>query len=86
MTFLDVAPELVIEVLTRDDTVNDLTAKLREYFAADVKLVWVVDPRAHRVYVYRSVVEVRELTVTDALSGDDILPGFAAPVIALFDE
>jgi len=86
LTFLDVAPELVVEVLSRDDTVMDLTAKLREYFAADVKLVWVVDPRAHRVYVYRSLVEVRELTETDTLSGDDILPGFAAPVIALFDE
>lgn len=65
---------------------NDLAAKLREYFSADVKLVWVVDPRARRVYAYRSLGDRRELTVTDALSGDDILPGFAAPVIALFDE
>jgi Uma2 family endonuclease len=86
LTFLDVAPELVVEVLSRDDTVMDLTAKLREYFAADVKLVWVVDPRAHRVYVYRALVDVRELTETDTLFGDDILPGFAAPVTALFDE
>ncbi len=86
LTFLDVAPELVIEVLTRDETVNDLAAKLREYFSADVKLVWVVDPRARRVYAYRSLSDRRELTVTDSLSGDDILPGFAAPVIALFDE
>ena len=51
-----------------------------------MKLVWVVDPRAHRVYAYRSLVEVRELTETDTLSGDDILPGFADPVSALFDE
>ena len=65
---------------------NDLAAKLREYFAADVKLVWVVDPRARRVYAYRSLVDLRELTETDTLSGDDILPGFTAPVIALFDE
>lgn len=86
LTFLDVAPELVVEVLSRDDTVMDLTAKLREYFAAGVKLAWVVDPRAHRVYAYRSLVEVRELTETDTLSGDDILPGFAAPVSALFGE
>jgi len=84
LTFLDVAPELVVEVLSRDDTVIDLTAKLREYFAADVKIVWVVDPRARRVYAYRSPVALRELIESDTLSGEDVLSGFAAPVTALF--
>ena len=48
LTFLDAAPELVVEVLSREHTVRDLADKLREYFAADVKIVWVVDPRARR--------------------------------------
>ena len=86
LTFLDVAPELVVEVLSRDDTVMDLAAKLREYFATDVKLVWVIDPRARRVYAYRSLVDLRELTETDTLSGEDILRGFTVPVPALFEE
>ena len=86
LTFLDVAPELVVEVLSRDDTVIDLTAKLREYFAAEVRIVWVVDPRARRVYAYRSLVALRELTESDTLSGEEILPGFVAPVTALFQE
>jgi Uma2 family endonuclease len=86
LTFFDVAPELVVEVLSRDDTLAKLGDKLREYFAADVKLVWVIDPRARRVHVYRSVVDRRELTETDTLSGDDVLPGFTAPVGALFEE
>ena len=86
LTFLDVAPELIVEVLSRDDTLAKLTDKLGEYFAADVKFVWVVDPRARRVHVYRSLVERRELTEADTLSGDGVLPGFTGPVAALFEE
>jgi Uma2 family endonuclease len=84
LTFLDVAPELIVEVLSVRDTVMDLADKLREYFAAGVQLVWVVDPRARSVYTYRSVTDLRE--VTDTLTGDEPLLGFAAPVAALFEE
>jgi Uma2 family endonuclease len=84
--YLDVAPELVVEILSPNDTVMDLTEKLREYFAIGVKLVWVPDPRARRVMVFRSLTDVRELTETDQLSGDDVLPGFAVSVAALFEE
>lgn len=84
--FLDVAPELVVEILSPRDAVIDLAEKIREYFAIDVKLVWVVDPRARRVYVYRAPTDVREFLATDSLSGEDVLPGFATPVAAFFEE
>lgn len=84
--YLDVAPELVVEILSPNDTVLDLTEKLREYFAIGVKLVWVPDPRARRVTVFRSLTDVRELTEADQLSGDDVLPGFAVSVATLFEE
>jgi Uma2 family endonuclease len=86
LTFLDVAPELVVEVLSREHTVRDLADKVREYFSADVKIVWVVDLSARRVYAYRSLVALRELTESDTLSGDEILPDFAAPVAAVFQD
>jgi Uma2 family endonuclease len=86
LTFLDVAPELIVEVLSRDATLVKLTDKLREYFAADVKMVWVVDPGSRRVHVFRSLVDRRELNDGDTLSGDDVLPGFTVPVARLFEE
>jgi len=86
LTFFDVAPELVVEVLAKDDMLAKLVDKIREYFAAGVKLVWVVDPRARRVHVYRSLVDRRELTEADTLSGDDVLPGFTATAARLFEE
>jgi Uma2 family endonuclease len=85
LTFLDVAPELVVEVLSARDSVMDLTDKLHEYFAAGARMVWVVAPRARRVYVHRSVVDVREVGEGDTLPGDDVLPEFTAPVAALFE-
>lgn len=84
--YLNVAPELVVETLSPNDAVMDLTEKLREYFAIGVKLVWVLDPRARRVMVFRSLTEVRELTEADQLSGDELLPGFAVAVSALFED
>ena len=63
-----------------------LTEKLREYFAIGVRLVWVIDPRARRVYAYRALTDVREFTEANQLPGDNVLPGFEVPVATLFAE
>jgi Uma2 family endonuclease len=82
--FLDVAPDLIVEVLSPDDRVSDLLQKLREYFAIGVRLVWVADPGARVVFAYRSLTDVREFREADRLPGDDVLPGFEFPVALLF--
>jgi len=84
--FLDVAPELVVEVLSPDDRAPELSRKLREYFEAGVRLVWVADPEAGTVLAYRSPTDVRELRGSDRLTGDDVLPGFEVEVAALFED
>jgi len=83
--YLNVAPELIVEVLSPDDAMLDLTQKLREYFAIGVKLVWVADPDEQVVYAYRSLTDVREYKASDSLSGDEVLPGFEVPVLSLFE-
>jgi Uma2 family endonuclease len=84
-SFLDVAPELVVEILSPNDSWSDVTQKLREYFAIGVQLVWVVDPQARIIYAYRSMTNVREFTENDDLPGDEILPGFLVKVAELFE-
>jgi len=84
--YLDVAPELVVEVLSPDDAWSDVTQKLREYFAAGVALVWVTDPASRAVYAYRSLTDVREFSGADTLTGDDVLPGFSVSVDKFFEE
>jgi Uma2 family endonuclease len=85
-SYLDVAPDLVVEILSRSDTWSEVMQKLREYFAIGVRLVWVADPTARVVFVYRSLTDVREFTEQDELPGDDVLPGFAVQVAQLFEE
>lgn len=84
--FLDVAPDLVVEVLSPGDRWTDLIQKLREYFGIGVKVVWVADPAAGTVLAYRSLTDVREFVEGDVLTDEDVLPGFAVPVVDLFED
>ena len=85
-SYLEVAPELVVEIMSPDDRWSEVKQKLREYFSIGVKLVWVADPSDRTVYAYRSLTDVREFTEADTLPGDDVLPGFSVPVANLFED
>jgi Uma2 family endonuclease len=82
--YLDVAPELVVEVLSPDDKWSEVNEKLAEYFAIGVLTVWVVDPRLEQIHVYRSLDVVLRLTRADELTAEDILPGFLVPISEIF--
>ena len=83
-SYLDVAPELIIEILSPDDRWSEIMEKLEEYFAIGVRLIWVADPRRQQIHVYHSLTNIERLTAGDELSGGDILPGFKVPVAELF--
>lgn len=83
-SYLDVAPELIVEIVSPGDTWSEITQKLEEYFAIGVKLIWVADPSRQRVHVYRSLTEIDILTATDELTGGEVLPGFRVAIAELF--
>lgn len=83
-SYLDVAPELVVEVMSPDDAWSDLMEKLDEYFICGVKIVWVADPRTRQVYAYHSVTNVERFTEKDTLTGGDVLSGFSVSIAELF--
>ncbi|MEW6363871.1 MAG: Uma2 family endonuclease [Acidobacteriota bacterium] len=85
-SFLDVAPDLVVEVLSPEDRWSEVMQKLREYFSIGVRLIWVADPESRTVYAYRSLTDIREFTLNDELPGDDVLPGFSVKVAELFED
>jgi Uma2 family endonuclease len=84
--YLDVAPELVAEVLSPWDKPAELRHKLAEYFEAGVLVVWVLDPARRTVRVHSAPNHVVELREGDTLTGGDVLPGFTVPVVELFAE
>ncbi len=83
-TYLDVAPELIVEVLSPDDRWSKVNQKLEEYFSIGVQIVWVVDPAQRQGYVYHSLTDVQRFTTNDELTGGVALPGFSVPVAELF--
>lgn len=74
--FGDGPPDLAVEVLSPEDRPRQVLDKVGEYLEAGVRLVWVIDPRARRAVVYRSLTDVRELGIEDSLDGEDTVPGF----------
>jgi Uma2 family endonuclease len=82
--YLDVAPELVVEVLSPEDRKSDVLTKVNEYLSAGVDCVWVVDPRLQTILSYRSMGEARQFKKGDVLADEELLPGFRMPVAELF--
>ena len=82
--FPDIAADLCVEVLSPSNSKSDIATKIIEYFTADVRMVWVVDPDHRSVTVYRSAADATWLNEADTLDGGDILPGFTCKVADLF--
>lgn len=82
----DLAPDLAVEVLSKGKTRAEMARKVREYFDAGTRLVWIVDHRKRVVRVHTSPRDVTTLTDADTLDGAPVLPGFRLPVRDLFDR
>ena len=80
----DLAPDLVIEVVSPSNTGPKIADKVEEYLAAGVVMVWVFDPRSRSVAVHRAGQPVRILTEEDELDGEEVLPGFRLRLAGLF--
>lgn len=85
-SYLDVAPELIVEILSPTDRWSEMLEKLEEYFIIGVTEVWLADPRRRDVLVYRSLTEVQRFTLDDTLSHSTALPDFAVNVAELFES
>ncbi len=84
--FLEVAPDLVVEIISPGDRWQDIRQKLEEYFAIGVRWAWIVEPENRAVLVYRSSTEMRKFDQNDTLAGEGPLQGFTLSVASLFGE
>lgn len=83
--FLDVAPDLVVEILSPTVRPEAVRHKLDEYFAAGVRMAWVVEPATRAVRVHRPGGGVRSVAAGEVIAGGDVLPGFVLPVDEVFE-
>jgi Uma2 family endonuclease len=78
--FIEAAPDLIVEVLSPSNTKKHIRAKLREYFAKGVRLVWVLAPEDRTLTTYRTLDEGRLLHESATVTGEDVLPGFTCRI------
>lgn len=79
-----VAPDLAVEVVSAGNTPREMKRKVREYFAAGVQLVWLIDAKSKTVEVYTGPDESRKLRSSQTLDGGSVLPGFQLPLRPFF--
>ncbi|MDZ7301400.1 MAG: Uma2 family endonuclease [candidate division KSB1 bacterium] len=77
-TYIDGAPDLVVEFVSEESTVRDWREKYWEYEAAAVKEYWVIDQRLKRMDLY-ILGEDQKYFVAQEQDGklfSNVLPGF----------
>jgi Uma2 family endonuclease len=77
-------PALCVEVISPTDRPGQLMKRARQYHAAGVPLVWLVDPDEQAVHVHRKGQPVELLEGDAELTAEVELPGFTCRVSALF--
>ena len=73
--YMDVWPDLAVEVISPTETGYDTNRKVEEFLAGGTRLVLVIDPQTRRSLVHRPDGTVTKLTDADVFDGEDVLPG-----------
>lgn len=74
--FPPIAPDFVMELRSKTDSIEDLHTKMQEYLDNGVSLGWLLDPSTRTVYIYRPNAELKVLKDPAQVSGDPELRGF----------
>jgi len=83
-SFVPMAPDLAVKVLSPSDRMADALAKVAMYLQAGTPLVWLVNPATRTVVVFRAEMDPVTLSASDTLDGGNVLLGFSVPVAEIF--
>ena len=81
--YAELAPDLVVEVLSPNDRPGEVLAKVADWLSAGTTLVWIVDPGHRTARVYRQDGSETLVGPTEALSGEGVIPGFTYPLASI---
>ena len=84
-TMLDGPPILAVEILSPNDTVEQIGEKVDEYRAAGVPLVWLVDPHFRTIVVHQRDKPPVLFNADQTIEGEPHLPGFRVAVKEIFE-
>jgi Uma2 family endonuclease len=83
---ISIVPVIAAEVLSPSETPRMIQRKMKQYFEAGVKEVWIIHPKSLRVEIWTGLDRMaHELSGSDSVTSP-LLPGFALSLDALFEE
>jgi Uma2 family endonuclease len=82
--YLEGAPDLAVEVVSPNDSTDEVAGKVADWLAAGTSMVWVVY-RGPRIEVHRAGGRLQRLGADDEIDGGELLPGFRMRVRDLLD-
>ena len=80
-----IPPDIAVEIVSPTDVLFRVFEKALTYLSSGTQLVWVIEPVAKTVTVYRSETDIKVLTREDTLTGEDVVEDFSCPVSQLFE-
>ncbi|MGH2414968.1 MAG: Uma2 family endonuclease, partial [Microcystaceae cyanobacterium] len=78
--FLNLAPDFVIEIRSKTDSLEALKTKVQEYIKNGVRLAWLIDRKNQQALVYRADGSMTQYPASAILSGEEVVPGFTLPL------
>ena len=84
-SFPDLAPDLVVEIMSPSDSRPAAEAKARTWIRLGARIVWIVDPRRRRITIFERDHPSRMLSEADVLTGGAVLREFNCPVRRVFE-
>jgi Uma2 family endonuclease len=82
--WMKVAPDLVVEVRSPDETQRDVDEKLRDYQIAGTRHRWIIDLETRTVLLTSDGSPDLTLTSGTDIDNVEVLPGFTLRVATLF--
>lgn len=76
--------DFVIEILSPNDKVAKLNEKIEEYFAAGVKVLWLLHPNTEKVEVYTSLFDIKVCKGSMLCSAEPVLPDMTMSAAEIF--
>ncbi|MBN8725901.1 MAG: Uma2 family endonuclease [Acidobacteria bacterium] len=82
--YWSLAPDLAVEVVSPNDTYDEVEDKIALWLKYGTSIVIVINPRRRNVKVYRSLTNINIFNTADTLTLPDMFSGFSYPVAKLF--
>ncbi len=83
---INAIPPFCIEIVSKNDDINDVLDKNLEYFRAGVKVVWWIFPKQKQVHVYNSYSDVTICDGDSICNAEAAVPNFSLTVNAIFKK